>query len=380
MRTRLRQFVNINQETRCLSHDNPFHFGAALGCNKPLGMQDGTISDGQISASSERRLYFGPENARLNFSGTRMRVSAWVARKRDRNPWLQVDFGNVTIVTGIDTQGRASSSSCGECHDWVKNYTVSYSQDNATFYQYRQDGRVKVQCWEIIIVSVLSVLWVSWLVNICFSLFSQLKAIPGQLRPRLHRPSCVESPRCGAVHPYQSDRLERFHRHESGVPGMQNRFGFFPVPASPSSSSSPPPPPVSTILDKSVGTPALFRWKSPLLDFPLPPPPSPSQCCISGLKVHFFGATLTRGEGGRHFAQTRPSRASKTERLANACHIFRLSQGLLSRIVWIACAEAKTTITPTGFNVLRLNLDSKVFETLCTYSIYIWVILNRFIA
>ena len=111
-----------------------------------------------------------------------------------------------------------------------------------------------------------------------------------------------------------------------------------------------------------------------------PPPPSPSQCCISGLKVHFFEATLTRGEGGRHFAQTRPSRALKTERLANACHIFRLSQGLLSRIVWIACAEAKTTITPTGFNVLRLNLDSKVFETLCTYSIYIWVILNRFIA
>ena len=110
------------------------------------------------------------------------------------------------------------------------------------------------------------------------------------------------------------------------------------------------------------------------------PSPSPSQCCISGLKVHFFGATLTRGEGGRHFAQTRPSRASKTERLANTCHIFRLSQGLLSRIVWIACAEAKTTITPTGFNVLRLNLDSKVFETLCTYSIYIWVILNRFIA
>ena len=51
----------------------------------------------------------------------------------------------------------------------------------------------------------------------------------------------------------------------------------------------------ATILDKSVGTPALFRWKSPPLRFP--PPPSPSQCCISGLKVHFFGATLTRGEG-----------------------------------------------------------------------------------
>ena len=78
-----------------------------------------------------------------------------------------------------------------------------------------------------------------------------------------------------------------------------------------------------------------FSLKIATLRFP--PPPSPSQCCISGLKVGW-------------------------------------------RIVWVACAEAKTTITPTGFNVLRLNLDTKVFETLCTYSIYIWVILNRFIA
>ena len=39
----------------------------------------------------------------------------------------------------------------------------------------------------------------------------------------------------------------------------------------------------------------------------------------------------------------------------------------------------KMAITPTGLNVLRLNLDCKVFETLCTYSIDIWIILNRFI-
>ena len=116
-----------------------FCFCVAPECNKALGMQDGTIADGQISASSERRLDFGPENARLNFGGTRMRVGAWVARKRDRDQWLQVDFGNVTIVTGIDTQGRASSS-CGECHDFVKNYTVSYSQENATFHQYKENG------------------------------------------------------------------------------------------------------------------------------------------------------------------------------------------------------------------------------------------------
>ena len=134
-----------------------FCFCVAPECNKPLGMQDGTISDGQISASSERSLYFGPENARLNFGGTSMRVGAWVARKRDRNQWLQVDFGNETIVTGIDTQGRKF---CGECHDFVKNYTVSYSQDSATFHQYKENGNyTKV---ENSVDSTLSVSWMSW--------------------------------------------------------------------------------------------------------------------------------------------------------------------------------------------------------------------------
>ena len=170
-------------------------------------MQDGTISDGQISASSARRKDFGPANARLNFSGTDVRVGAWVAGKKDPNEWLQVDFGNETRVTAIDTQGRTGHL-CHWCKNWVKNYTVSYSLDNATFHQYKHDGGVKVQCWEIVIVSVLFILWVSWLVNICFSLFSQLKGIPGQLGPRLYRSSCVESPRCGAVHPHQSYRFK----------------------------------------------------------------------------------------------------------------------------------------------------------------------------
>ena len=106
-------------------------------------MQDGTISDGQISASSERRKDFGPANARLNFSGNGVRVGAWVAGKKDSHQWLQVDFGNETRVTEIDTQGRASKE-CPRCDQWVKNYTVTYSQDKVTFHQYKQDGRVKV--------------------------------------------------------------------------------------------------------------------------------------------------------------------------------------------------------------------------------------------
>ena len=114
----------------------------------PLGMQDGTILDRQISASSERTIDFGPANARLNFSGNRVRAGAWVAGTNDKNQWLQVDLGNETRVTGIDTQGR-SSKRCPKCEEWVKNYTVSYSQDNVTFHQYKQNGRVKVSQTEL---------------------------------------------------------------------------------------------------------------------------------------------------------------------------------------------------------------------------------------
>ena len=112
----------------------------AQNCTQPLGMEDESISDGQISASSERKRHFGPSNARLNFSGDYTRVAAWMPGRSDPNQWLQVDFGNETRVTEIDTQGRQ----CGSCHQWVKEYTVSHSRDNVTFHKYKQDGNVKV--------------------------------------------------------------------------------------------------------------------------------------------------------------------------------------------------------------------------------------------
>ena len=103
-------------------------------------MEDKSISDGQISASSERKRHFGPANARLNFSGDYTRVAAWMPGRNDPNQWLQVEFGNETRVTEIGTQGRQ----CGSCHQWVKEYTVSHSRDNVTFHEYKQDGNVKV--------------------------------------------------------------------------------------------------------------------------------------------------------------------------------------------------------------------------------------------
>ena len=75
----------------------------------------------------------------------------------------------------------------------------------------------------------MDVMGLTRLICFFFIVILDTKEIPGQFGPRLHRPSRVESPRGGAVHPHQPYKLERPHRHEGGVPGMQSRFGLFPV-------------------------------------------------------------------------------------------------------------------------------------------------------
>ena len=183
-------------------------------------MEDKSISDGQISASSERKRHFGPANARLN-----TRVAAWMPGRNDPNQWLQVDFGNETRVTEIGTQGRQ----CGSCHQRVKEYTVSHSRDNVTFHEYKQDGNVTVSFDNFSISTIQDIQghlgpnscasYVCVFVFFCHCCL-QIKGIPGEHGPRFHRPSRVESSRCGAVHPHQSYKLEPLHRLEGGVLGL----------------------------------------------------------------------------------------------------------------------------------------------------------------
>ena len=107
---------------------------------KPLWLENGKISDAQITASSEWNPNHGATNARLNFQAHEGKTGAWSARSNDMNQWLQVDFRQQAEVTGIRTQGRGN---CG-CNQWVKSYTISYSNDGCTFYSYRQNGNIKV--------------------------------------------------------------------------------------------------------------------------------------------------------------------------------------------------------------------------------------------
>ena len=99
-------------------------------CTHKLGVEDGTIPDSGLTASSQ----FGyatseasPVTVRLNHG------TFWSPRSDDQNPWVQVNIGSPTQVVGVMTQG-------GWFHDvhnvkieqWVETFTVSSSYNDAT--------------------------------------------------------------------------------------------------------------------------------------------------------------------------------------------------------------------------------------------------------
>ena len=104
-----------------------------------LGMQNGKLPDSALSASSEYSTQYGPENARLHFHPESGHYGGWVAAKQDHNQWLQADFGVETTITRIATQGRQDAA------QWVKEYTLKYSNDGSYFHHYQPDGFTKVR-------------------------------------------------------------------------------------------------------------------------------------------------------------------------------------------------------------------------------------------
>ncbi|CAB4026958.1 Hypothetical predicted protein [Paramuricea clavata] len=109
-------------------------------CSKPkeLGMRNGLISDSQISASSQWDSNHSPSNSRLFYAPHNGRTGAWSSKTNDVNQWLQIHFKRLTAIVGVSTQGRAGLT------QFVKSYTLSYSQDGSTFQSYTSNGLLKV--------------------------------------------------------------------------------------------------------------------------------------------------------------------------------------------------------------------------------------------
>ena len=108
-------------------------------CAYDLGMKSGAIPNAAITASSE----FGPFKAmygRLDLKTGNGHVGAWSALNLIANNWLQVDLGWKHNISHVATQGREDRD------EWVKSYTLSYSQDDVTFVEYSDQQDSAVNC------------------------------------------------------------------------------------------------------------------------------------------------------------------------------------------------------------------------------------------
>lgn len=101
-------------------------------------MESGAITDGQISASSIVSDKHAAVKGRLNTIRAPGSAGAWAPDSNSYSGyhWLQVNLGGQNMaVTRIATQGRNGDD------EWVKFYKLQYSNDDATFHYYREEGQ-----------------------------------------------------------------------------------------------------------------------------------------------------------------------------------------------------------------------------------------------
>lgn len=99
----------------------------------PLGLEDKRLSPGDLTASTYYNHHLSPWHGRLNHRWS------WSVRTRNTRQWFKVNFGDITKLKGIATQGRQ------DANQWVKTYVVTYSRDGVSYVPYKENRRIKVR-------------------------------------------------------------------------------------------------------------------------------------------------------------------------------------------------------------------------------------------
>ena len=97
------QKQELNSDTKCSNH-LPFKIS---GRPLPLGMEDESIADHQINASSyysDNGNKYEPWRGRLNNNN-----GYWSPFNTDDSPWIQVVFSSAVVITAVQTQGAGSA-------------------------------------------------------------------------------------------------------------------------------------------------------------------------------------------------------------------------------------------------------------------------------
>ncbi|CAH1775812.1 unnamed protein product [Owenia fusiformis] len=114
--------------------------GCTIGC--PLtALIDGPspVEDYQLTASSQRDIYHGPQRSRLETVRDGDFRGAWTALYTDTQQYITVDLPYPVHIKGISTRGRQDSL------EWVKSFKLQYNNGNSgPWSDYYEDGSVKV--------------------------------------------------------------------------------------------------------------------------------------------------------------------------------------------------------------------------------------------
>lgn len=87
-------------------------------------MESRTITDQQITSSSDYDSRHACHFARLNNQASVGSTGSWSARNKAVDEWIQVDLLSETLITKVATQGRPSYD------QWVTKYAISFKNDN----------------------------------------------------------------------------------------------------------------------------------------------------------------------------------------------------------------------------------------------------------
>ncbi|XP_028517886.1 neuropilin-2-like, partial [Exaiptasia diaphana] len=99
-------------------------------CNESLGMEDGRIKDGDITASSYWYMC-GPVPCRP-YKGRLNSDAAWLTATPSPNEYLQVDLLKITKLTSIATQGFPLGHYGAR---YTREYKLKYSNNVASSFQ-----------------------------------------------------------------------------------------------------------------------------------------------------------------------------------------------------------------------------------------------------
>ncbi|XP_043556810.1 coagulation factor V [Chiloscyllium plagiosum] len=111
------------------------------GCDYPLGMASGSITDPQITASDYADDWM-PHLARLHNSDM---INAWSAHMHTHKKlWIQVDLERPMVITEIATQGASAMF----VQNYIKAFFIEYSADGKNWKYYNGKSRSYKQVFE----------------------------------------------------------------------------------------------------------------------------------------------------------------------------------------------------------------------------------------